>query len=224
MSEPAEVETADATRARARGDLPRAQGYTALLTVLGGVCALQAALVAATDVPNALQAVATTAFERFDPVATLAAARPLAWALVVAPAVGALAGLVLAQVTLGAVSLRLRGRLRPGSAPGFGLAGPLLACVGGPIAALWVLPTTLPAPDAGYVVLRAAPVVLFATAGVLLPFALLQRSRARTAWTERVAPDPPPRRDPDEPPPEARAALRQAAAEATPTPSPPSAP
>lgn len=198
-------ETAEAARARARGDLPRAPGFVALVSLAGGLTGL---VLAAAGAGPELSHLAERSFGALDAAGAWTLAARLLWRLGLAPLVGAVVGLAIAQALLGAVAIRTRTRVRPSRSVAFPLAAalPVLAA---PALTLWLLPRLLPRPDAGWVLLLAPGAALGLAAALLVPAAMMQRDRALRRWRERVEPEPPPRRDPDAPSPEVRAALRR---------------
>lgn len=217
----ADAETRSAARARARGDLPRAPMLTGGAAVLGGLGGL---LAAAPALARTARGLCAAAFTELDAAAALQIAWPALVKALIAPALGALLGLVAAQLALGALALRPRWRRVRGAGGRAARPGALGAVLGlgvlfcAPVLALPALafiPGLLPAPDAGHLLLRAAPVALAVAAAALLVPALVQRHRARTEWLARHAPEPPPRRDPEEASPEVRAAVRAASAAVT---------
>lgn len=197
-------------RARARGDLPRDPVVTGFGVVAGGLLGLVAAAAAtANDVLPLVQA----AFGALDAATAWEMARGVMLTWLVVPALGALAGLVAAQLALGAVDFRGRPRVRvPRTSGGVVVdaLGALAVGVTAPVLALAVLPSLLPAPDAGFALLRAPVVVGFGAVGLALPWVLVARARAVRSWRERVDPQPPPRRSPDAADPAVRARVRGA--------------
>ncbi len=196
-------ETPAAARALARGDLPRAPGFSGLCSAAGGLAGL---VLAAAGVGPDVQALADAAFGTLDAPATLTLATPLMVRLVGWPLGGALAGLVGGQVLLGAVAFRARTRLR--QAPATRLSPVfVLPALAAPALALWLLPS-FAGPDPGRVLLWAGALTAALALLLALPAALRQRGVALRRWRARVDPQPPPRRDPEEMSPEMRRALR----------------
>lgn len=197
-------DTPAAARAEARGDLPRAPGFSGLCSAAGGLLGL---VLAAAGAGPSVRAITEAAFGSLDAHAALTAAAPLVARLTLMPLLGALAGLVLGQVLLGGVSLRARRRLRPGPAPRLSPVFVLPALAASAVA-LWVLPSVTGGPDPGRVLLAAAPVAVALALVLALPAALHQRGVSVRRWRARVDPQPPPKHDPDEMSPEMRRALR----------------
>jgi len=197
-------------RARARGDLPRDPVVTGFGVVAGGLLGLVAAAAAtANDVLPLVQA----AFGALDAATAWESARGVVLTWLVVPALGVLAGLVAAQLALGAVDFRGRPRVRVPRTSG-GLVvdalGALAVGLSAPVLALAVLPSLLPAPDAGFALLRAPVVVGVGALGLAFPWVIIARARAVRSWRERVDPQPPPRRSPDAADPAVRARVRGA--------------
>ncbi len=193
---------AEAQRA---GRVPHAPGYVAFGVVVGGLVGAGLG-VAATD----WGALATACWgSGATPSGARSAVGGVLGRGIGASAAGALAGLALAQLTLGAWAPRLRARWRPASARPLGRARAVAAGAVAAVATPWAL-APLTGGDPGRVLLWAAPVGLALAAAGALPFVLAERAAARRAWRDRVTPDPPPKRDDDAPSPEAIAALRRA--------------
>jgi len=197
-------------RARALGDLPRDPVVTGFGVATGGLLGVVAAgAVTATDVMPLAQA----AFGVLDAAATWENARGVVLTWLLVPPLGALTGLIGAQFALGAVDIRCRGRVRVPRTSGGWFCDTLCAVGVGlfaPIAALAALPSLLPAPDAGFALLRAPQVVIVCSLALALPWVAIARARAVRAWRSRVDPQPPPRRPPDGADPAVRARLRGA--------------
>jgi hypothetical protein len=197
-------------RARARGDLPRDPVVTGFGVVAGGLLGLVAAAAAtANDVTPLAQA----AFGALDAATAWEMARGVMLTWLVVPALGALAGLVAAQFALGAVDFRGRPRVRVARTSGGVVVDALGALAVGliaPVLAFAALPSLLPAPDAGFALLRAPVVVGVCAVGLAFPWVLIARARAVRSWRERVDPQPPPRRSPDAADPAVRTRVRGA--------------
>lgn len=193
------------TRARARGDLPRAPGWTGAGVALGGMLG---AAVGALAVPwRALVAAGLSGDPQVWALARRAVALGVGGALV-----GAAGGLVAAQITLGAWAPRWRARLEPGPAP---RRTGLVALLGVGLAALG-LPLALRGGHDPGRLLVAAWVASFGLGALgAAAAAALDRARGVSAWRTRLTPPGRPR-DPDEASPEARAALSARGREATP--------
>jgi hypothetical protein len=197
-------------RARAKGDLPRDPVVTGFGVVAGGLLGMVAAAAATA---NDVMPLAQAAFGALDAATAWEKARGVALIWAAVPVLGALSGLVGAQFALGAVDFRARARVRAPRTPGGTVVdtlGALAVGVTAPVLAWAVLPSLLPAPDAGFALLRAPVVVGFGALGLALPWVVIARARAVRSWRERVDPQPPPRRSPDEADPAVRARVRGA--------------
>lgn len=184
--------------ALARGDVPLSPLYAGVLATGG---ALGGALIGLWAAP--WRELVAACFGGGEDATALA--RQVATWGVVGTFAGLITGLGLASVTLGAFALGLRRHLPRRGRPG-GAALVVWLAVPAVLAAPWAI-GAFARGDAGRALVAAPMAALGLGLLALLPFALIARARARSAWLERVEPSMPPRRDDDEMSPEARAAL-----------------
>ncbi len=185
-------------RARTEGDGPRAPAFVAfgavslgLLGALGGLAS------------SPWRALAEAGFSLDSRVYQLLA--PTLWPTLAGGAVGAVAGVVLTHLLLDRFQPALRLRIHRDRPRSTGLAALVALAV-----AAGALPALLAAPggrDPGHLLIAAPLAALGLALACAVPVIVLDRARGRLRWRERVAPDPPPRRGPDEAPPEVRQAL-----------------
>ncbi len=187
--------------------MPYAPGYVALGVVAGGL--LGAGLGVAITDWRALAQACWGIGARADEALSAAGGALTRGAL--GGVAGAVGGLALAQITLGAWAPRLRARWRPGFARPGGRSRGVVAGAVAAAATPWALAPVTHG-DPGRVLLWCAPVALGLALAGALPFLLADRAAARRAWRDAVTPDPPPKRDEDAPSPEALAALRRSGA------------
>ena len=185
--------------ARQRGDGPRAPTFVGFFVVAGGLLGA-----AAGAIVTPWRALATAGFG-LDSQA-LALIGPALRPVLLGGLVGVLAGAVGAHLLLDRFTPALRLRIhRGGGGRSTGLAALLLVL---PAAALTPVLLAIPGGrDPGDLLLKAPALALGLGLLFALPLALVARARGRGRWRDRVAPDPPPRRRPDEAAPEVRGAL-----------------